>query len=147
MCVRILLLHVAPHIAHQRVFTDANVRDPEIAIKIGKAMEKAYEEARHADISLSPSVELALELMGDDSWGYYFADHDRRVIFWFEDHHSLYLLNSVRGVERKSHVSESSTRSNSFWGFSHCVRRLPLSVCTTITILVCTASRSLLFPP
>ncbi|OJA08948.1 hypothetical protein AZE42_07505 [Rhizopogon vesiculosus] len=86
---------------YKRVFTEANVRNPEIATEIGKAAEKAYEEVRRADISLHPSVELALELMNDDSWGYYFADHERRVIFWFEDYR---LRSYVRGVERKSHV-------------------------------------------
>jgi hypothetical protein len=86
------------------------------------AVERAYEGARHADISLSPSIELALERKGDNYWGYYFADHDRRVIFWFEDYQSHGLLHSVRGVKRKSHVSESSTYS--FRGFSHCVAHL-----------------------
>ncbi|KAJ8596063.1 hypothetical protein M405DRAFT_837420 [Rhizopogon salebrosus TDB-379] len=60
----------------------------------GQAIEKAYEEVRRADISLHPSVELAMELGKDGRWGYYFADHDRRLIFWFEDHES----------EHKSHL-------------------------------------------
>ncbi|KAG2150763.1 hypothetical protein DEU56DRAFT_908400 [Suillus clintonianus] len=80
---------------------------PEIAVKLGKAVEKAYEEARNADIFLHPSVELALELVRKnvrESWGYYFADHERRVIFWSEDHKSRSLMNEVRGVERKSHI-------------------------------------------
>ncbi|OAX34995.1 hypothetical protein K503DRAFT_868561 [Rhizopogon vinicolor AM-OR11-026] len=89
---------------YKRVFTEANVRSPEIATKIGKAVEKAYEEVRRAEISLHPSVELVLELMDNGSWGYYFADHDRRVVFWFEDHMSFALMSYIRGVERKSHV-------------------------------------------
>ncbi|KAG0696391.1 hypothetical protein DFH29DRAFT_1082912 [Suillus ampliporus] len=92
---------------YERVFTDANVRDPVTAAKIDKAVEKAHEEARKAGISLDPSMELGLELMevdGKEMWGYYFADHDRRVIFWFEDHESSLLMNGVRGVEHKSHV-------------------------------------------
>ncbi|KAG2139280.1 hypothetical protein DEU56DRAFT_707667, partial [Suillus clintonianus] len=92
---------------YKRVFTDADVRDPETAIKLGKAVEKVYEEARDANIVLHPSVELALELIvkdGAESWGYYFADHERRVIFWFKDHKSHSLMRRVRGVKRKSHI-------------------------------------------
>ncbi|KAG1718324.1 hypothetical protein EDB19DRAFT_1798801 [Suillus lakei] len=41
---------------------------------------------------------------GEELWGYYFADHERRVVFWFEDHRSRTLTNYIRGVERKSHI-------------------------------------------
>lgn len=75
---------------------------------MGKAAETAYEEACNENIVLHPSVELALEFMDKDHKyiGYYFVDHDRRVIFWFEAHESYYIIFGVRGVERKSHVSE-----------------------------------------
>ncbi|KAG1815233.1 uncharacterized protein BJ212DRAFT_1481756 [Suillus subaureus] len=92
---------------HKRAFTDANVRDSETTVKIDKAVEKAYEEARNANILLDPFVELGLELMvedGEEMWGYYFVDHKRRVIFWFEDYKFFELMNNVRGVKRKSHV-------------------------------------------
>ncbi|KAG2094286.1 hypothetical protein BD769DRAFT_1644634 [Suillus cothurnatus] len=91
----------------QRVFTDANVRDPVIAAKIGEAVRKAYRKLNEAQISKHPLVELVLELIvtdGVENWGYYFADHDKRVVFWFEDHISDPLMNKIRGVERKSHV-------------------------------------------
>ncbi|KAG2034509.1 hypothetical protein BDR03DRAFT_900965 [Suillus americanus] len=90
----------------KRVFTDANVRNPEIAVRIGKAVEKAYEEARNANIFLHPSIELVLELMEKDNekCGYYFVDHEKHVIFWFQDHKSDLLMCNIRGVERKSHV-------------------------------------------
>ncbi|KAG2091844.1 uncharacterized protein F5147DRAFT_619830 [Suillus discolor] len=92
---------------YKRVFTDANARDPETAVKLATAVEKAYKEACNADIFLQPSVELALEFMmqdGKEIMGYYFVDHKRRVIFWFEDHTSYPLMEGVRGVERKSHI-------------------------------------------
>ncbi|KAG0708037.1 hypothetical protein DFH29DRAFT_563050 [Suillus ampliporus] len=92
---------------YKRVFTDADVRNSKTADKIDKAVEKAQEEARNAGISLDDFDELALELIeeeGKEIWGYYFADHRRRLIFWFEDHTSELLMNHVRGVERKSHV-------------------------------------------
>ncbi|KAG0709134.1 hypothetical protein DFH29DRAFT_993306 [Suillus ampliporus] len=89
----------------RRVFTDANVRDPRIRVKIDNAAVKAYEEARNANIVLHPSVELGLELIEhDQKIGYYFVDHDRRVIFWYEDRESHHLILGVRGVESKSHI-------------------------------------------
>ncbi|KAG1841630.1 hypothetical protein C8R48DRAFT_55612 [Suillus tomentosus] len=93
--------------SRKRVFTDANVRDPIINIEINKAVETAREGAWKANIVLDPSVELALELITEankKNWGYYFVNHDRRVIFWFEDYESPHLMNNVRGVERKSHI-------------------------------------------
>ncbi|KAG2151268.1 uncharacterized protein EDB93DRAFT_1249465 [Suillus bovinus] len=92
---------------YKRVFTDVDVRDPETIVKLDKAVEKAYQGARNANIPLDPFVELGLELMvedGEEMWGYYFVDHERRVIFWFEDHISQSLMSYVRGVERKSHI-------------------------------------------
>lgn len=91
----------------KRVFTDANVRDSITAVKINKAVVTAYEGMRRADIHLDSSVELVLELIveGDKEYlGYYFADHKRRIIFWFEDYNFFDLVNNVRGVERKSHI-------------------------------------------
>ncbi|OAX32387.1 hypothetical protein K503DRAFT_776715 [Rhizopogon vinicolor AM-OR11-026] len=95
---------------HKKVFTDTDVRDREIANKVGRAIDMAYEKARNAlgagvNIYPHPSVELALEIMDNDKdLGYYFADHEKHVIFWYEDHESVALTNNVRGVERKSHV-------------------------------------------
>ncbi|KAG1838047.1 hypothetical protein C8R48DRAFT_791482, partial [Suillus tomentosus] len=92
---------------YKRVFTDADARDPETTAKLATAVEKAYKGACNADIFLHPSVELVLEFMmqaGKETWGYYFVDHRRRVIFWFEDYTSYPLMDGVRGVERKSHI-------------------------------------------
>ncbi|OAX36834.1 hypothetical protein K503DRAFT_743659 [Rhizopogon vinicolor AM-OR11-026] len=91
---------------HNRVFTDANVRDPLIAAKVGMAAEKAYKEAYNAGVTLPASVELGLELMpNDDTLGYYFADYDKRVVFWFDDdYESQPLMSNVRGVEHESHI-------------------------------------------
>ncbi|KIK45677.1 hypothetical protein CY34DRAFT_801301 [Suillus luteus UH-Slu-Lm8-n1] len=95
-----------------RVFTDVDVQDPELETAVstmGEAVKQAYEEARKAD-TFHASVELTLERIieedGKEKWGYYFADHDRRVIFWLEPRivTSGDLLDNVRGVKRKSHV-------------------------------------------
>jgi hypothetical protein len=110
---------------------------------MGEAVKQAYEEARKAN-TFHASVELTLERVevdGEEKWGYYFADHDRRVIFWLEPHTSRDLLDNVRGVKRKSHVSEFIP-PNVHPSFSHCVTP---RVCTRITVLVRMVSEVCMF--
>ncbi|KAG2344560.1 hypothetical protein BDR05DRAFT_947258 [Suillus weaverae] len=92
--------------SYKRVFTDADIRASGMVENIGKAIEKAYKEVENAGIDLHPSVELVLELVEGDreEWGYYFADHDSHVIFWFEDHRSGDLIGNVRGVKCADHI-------------------------------------------
>ncbi|KAG1838590.1 hypothetical protein DFJ58DRAFT_813820 [Suillus subalutaceus] len=92
--------------SHKRVFTDADIRASGMVDNIGKAVEKAYKEVENAGIKLRSSVELVLEPMEGDreEWGYYFADHDSRVIFWFEAHQSGGLIGNVRGVKCGDHI-------------------------------------------
>ncbi|KAG1776247.1 hypothetical protein EV702DRAFT_1230424 [Suillus placidus] len=126
----------------QRVFTDADVRDPVTAAKIGEAIKKAYRKVHEANICMHPLVELALELIGEEKWGYYFADHDKRVVFWFEDHTSDPLMNKIRGVERKSHVSEFFPWIAFYSRLCNCVAS---RACTRIAILVRTIPSVLLY--
>jgi hypothetical protein len=126
---------VALLISHQRVFTYANVRDYETTVKMDDVAKKAYREARIVNAFLDrSSVELVLEGMkGEDSkWGYYFADHDKRVIFWLKPHKSKELMGNVQGVNSASHISECFL-SNLHSELSHDVIS---RVCTRITILV-----------
>lgn len=128
--------------ARQRVFTDVNVRDPVIAVELGEAVKKAYEEARKENILLNPYVELTLELIeldGEKAWGYYFADYKRHTIFWFEDHESMDLMNNIRGVHHKTHVSKFFSW-NAFLLRSN--TRVVHRVWIRITVLVRMISRS-----
>jgi hypothetical protein len=73
---------------------------------MGEVVKQVYKKARKADI-FHVSIEIALERVevdGKEKWGYYFADHDKRVVFWLEPHKSRDLLDNVRGVKRQSHV-------------------------------------------
>ncbi|KAG1733740.1 hypothetical protein EDB19DRAFT_1830862 [Suillus lakei] len=92
--------------SYKRVFTDVDIRASGMVTNIGKAVEKAYNEVGNAGIHLHPSVELVLELIEGNSeeWGYYFVDHDNRVIFWFKAHSSKHLIGNVRGVKCTSHI-------------------------------------------
>jgi hypothetical protein len=125
------------HISHQRVFTDADIRTPGMVTSIEKAVEKAYKEMKDADIILNPYFELVLELIDGEEWGYYFADHVSRVIFWFEAHKSSYLIGNVRGVKCSDHISEFFPRSISHPIFFHYAAP---RIYTRITVLVRTAS-------
>lgn len=111
---------------------------------IGKAVDKAYKEVENAGIDLDPSVELVLEFMNGDheEWGYYFADHDRRIIFWFEAHKSSDLIGGVRGVKCADHISEFFMGSIPSSSFFHCTTP---RICIRITVLVRTASGVYLF--
>lgn len=120
------------HISHQRVFTDADIRTSGMVANIDRAVKEAYKEAEGAGINFPPSVELVLELM-EGEWGYYFADHDNRVIFWFGAHRSNHLIGNVRGVKCADHISELSPGTFSRSSFFHCVTP---RICARITILV-----------
>ncbi|KAG2131694.1 hypothetical protein DEU56DRAFT_454897 [Suillus clintonianus] len=102
--------------SNHRVFTDVDVREPGTAVQLSRVADQAYEEARKAD-TFHTSLELTLERVevdGKEKWGYYFADHDRHVIFWLEPHKSKDLLDKVRGVKRKSHVRYAL--ESQYWG-------------------------------
>jgi hypothetical protein len=129
-------VHDFTQVTHQRVFTDADVRIPATTDKINQAVVKAYEKARNANIPLDLLVELGLELMmrdGKEMWGYYFVDHKRRVIFWFEDYESSDLMKNIRGVESKSHVSKFFSWNMLVSNSCNCVA---LRVCITFSVLV-----------
>ena len=128
------------------MFTDADVRDPEIAAKVGRAAEKAYQEACNAGVTLSPPVELGLEFVKDgdaETWGYYFADCASRDIFWFEDNESHPLMSNVRGVQHISHVSQYLLGHTTYSSFAHDTAP---RVCNRNAILVRTISVVRLFP-
>ncbi|KAG1798586.1 uncharacterized protein HD556DRAFT_1306035 [Suillus plorans] len=134
-----LKVHDFTQVTHQRISTDANVRDPEISVEINKAVETAYEGTRKANIILDSSVELALELIAEankKNWGYYFVDHDRRVIFWFEDYESPDLVNNVRGVERKSTSVCSITQPKRYIELFPNKRVLPEDIVVTLKEIV-----------
>lgn len=52
------------------------------------------------------TMELAIEKLPKGDFGYYFVDHDARIIFWPEIVKSRELMIHVRGVVDKSHISK-----------------------------------------
>ncbi|KAG2139269.1 hypothetical protein DEU56DRAFT_800456 [Suillus clintonianus] len=87
----------------QRVFTDQNILKDGLALEILAAAEQANKMAAEAGM-VCATMELAVEKLPNDNFGYYFVDHDARVIFWPEPVQSRELMHHVRGVVEKSHV-------------------------------------------
>lgn len=80
-------------------------------------------------------VELVLERMKDEKWGYCLADHDKRVIFWLEPYESKELIGNIRGVKATSLISKFFLSN---FGSSH---HVTARVCPRSTALVCMASK------
>ena len=62
-------------------------------------------------------MELAIEKFPGGVYGYYFVDHDAQILFWPEPVRSRSLMNHVRGVTDKNHISERvvNFRKNPFF--------------------------------
>lgn len=89
--------------SHQRVFTDQNILENNLALEILAAAEQANQMAAESG-KVCPTMELAIEKLPNGKFGYYFVDHDARIIFWPEIVKSRELMNHVRGVTDKSHI-------------------------------------------
>ncbi|OAX36833.1 hypothetical protein K503DRAFT_867288 [Rhizopogon vinicolor AM-OR11-026] len=89
---------------HQRLFTDENVWENDIASEILTVAMEAKQRATDSGITLSETMELTIEKFEDGKFGYYFVDHDAQILFWPELVRSWALMNGIRGVTEKSHI-------------------------------------------
>ncbi|KIK44227.1 hypothetical protein CY34DRAFT_802927 [Suillus luteus UH-Slu-Lm8-n1] len=87
----------------QRVFTDQNILENNLALEILAAAEQANQMAAGSG-KVCATMELAIEKLPKGDFGYYFVDHDARIIFWPEIVKSRELMIHVRGVVDKSHI-------------------------------------------
>ncbi|KAG2151270.1 uncharacterized protein EDB93DRAFT_1249467 [Suillus bovinus] len=87
----------------QRVFTDQNILENNLALEILAAAEQANQMAAENG-RVCANMELAIEKFPEGEFGYYFVDHDARIIFWPEIVKSRELMIHVRGVSDKSHI-------------------------------------------
>ncbi|KAG1844492.1 hypothetical protein F4604DRAFT_1821473 [Suillus subluteus] len=67
----------------QRVFTDQNILENNLALEILAAAEQANQMAAESG-KVCATMELAIEKLSEGVFGYYFVDHDARIIFWPE---------------------------------------------------------------
>ncbi|KAG1850188.1 hypothetical protein F4604DRAFT_1809444 [Suillus subluteus] len=87
----------------QRVFTDQNILENNLALEILAAAEQANQMAAESG-KVCATMELAIEKLSEGVFGYYFVDHDARIIFWPEIVKSRELMIHVRGVTDKNHI-------------------------------------------
>ncbi|KAG1815232.1 uncharacterized protein BJ212DRAFT_1481755 [Suillus subaureus] len=87
----------------QKVFTDQNILENNLALEILAAAEQANQMAAESG-KVCATMELAIEKRSEGVFGYYFVDHDARIIFWPEIVQSRELMIHVRGVTDKSHI-------------------------------------------
>jgi len=76
-----------------------------LAFEILAAAEQANQKAAESG-KVCATMELAIEKLSEGNFGYYFVDHDARIIFWPETVQSRELMNHVRGVTDRSHISK-----------------------------------------
>ncbi|KIJ11348.1 hypothetical protein PAXINDRAFT_118977 [Paxillus involutus ATCC 200175] len=95
---------------HRRIFTDADIRTPEIRKRIDCYADtlKQLVEDHHPNI-VTADAELALELFGDQTkqggCKYYYVDHQKRVLFWAHDFApEIDRMENVKSVSDLSHV-------------------------------------------
>jgi hypothetical protein len=89
----------------QRLFTDEDVWENNMASEIIAAAMEAKQMTAENGIALSDTTELVVERC-KGGIGYYFVDHDAQILFWPEPVTSWKLMNDVKGVTEKSHISE-----------------------------------------
>ncbi|KAG1793495.1 uncharacterized protein HD556DRAFT_508715 [Suillus plorans] len=89
--------------SHQRVFTDQNILENDLALDILAAAEQANRMAAESG-NVCATMELAIEKLSEGVFGYYFVDHEARIIFWPEIVKSRELMIHVRGVSDKNHI-------------------------------------------
>ncbi|TFK34470.1 hypothetical protein BDQ12DRAFT_738210 [Crucibulum laeve] len=94
----------------KRIFTDANLYDPNLLDHITTDIAIIYDFIRTQSIELAPTVDLVLDLVYDEEHElidrYYFADHQSRTIFFLDeiDGYDLPAWHQIEGVTAHSHI-------------------------------------------
>src|SRR5947209_125773 len=91
----------------QRIVTELDIRQSDNAKKIERAFNALHLLAKDKNINIPKTAELMLGISDDDdTYGYYFVDHDSKSLFWAEDHKPN-IFGDVPAKE-KSHISVSA---------------------------------------
>ncbi|KAF7301304.1 hypothetical protein MIND_00695400 [Mycena indigotica] len=99
-----------PPMLSQRVFTDADLFDPEALEWINRQMKTILDFLRARNITPEEHVDLVLDeyFYSDDSRGcqYYFVNHSSRCIFWMDSVNSelFEVAKEVNGISSASHI-------------------------------------------
>ena len=92
------------------IFTEANLYDRHLYSVLENYARKIESYVTTHKIQLPARVELVLDLILRENTqydcGYYFADHDRRCLFWLDDHDVTGILSEVKVPLSSSLVGE-----------------------------------------
>ena len=96
--------------ASQRVYTEANLYEEDFLHVVNEDIATIEDFLESHGIRLGPTVDLALDLNksedGTITTDYYYADHERRIIFFLDEFESSNLpaWSQVPGVNSLSHL-------------------------------------------
>jgi hypothetical protein len=95
----------------QRIYTDANLYDPEEFLIISESANQILGDleikARDDNVELPLDIELALEVVpaeGGPICGYYFINHKSRCLFWLDDFDAGGICSEIKAVVSLSHL-------------------------------------------
>jgi len=104
----------------QRIYTDANLYDPEeltvIAESANQILTDLKNKAVDDNVMLPTDVELVLEIIPqgpEKICGYYFVNHNSRCLFWLEEFDAEQICNDIKVVVSLSHLRKSGFELNS----------------------------------
>lgn len=87
--------------------TDTHLYDKEQFERLEGYIEKIFGFLKQYQIDLPErKMDLVLEFRQSGRCGYYFADHERRSLFWLDDFDALDALSEVRVLFSPSHVGK-----------------------------------------
>jgi hypothetical protein len=109
LCRRVLITY------YQRIYTDADLCDPENLVVITESADQILgdlvNKTRDKNIILPSDVELVLEIVPQDSGpicGYYFVEHRSRCLFWLDNFDAEAICADIKVVVSLSHLRMSS---------------------------------------
>ncbi|KAF8916378.1 hypothetical protein CPB85DRAFT_282509 [Mucidula mucida] len=95
----------------RRIFTDADLCNPEVTTLVASFIEQMDEFIRAQDIDIPDTADLVFDLIRGESdnrifCAYYFADHANRSIFWLDTYYARYfsIWSEIKGATSVSHV-------------------------------------------
>ena len=98
-------------ICYQRIYTDANLCDPDELVVITESADQILgdllNKTRYENITLPDDIELVLEIVPLDSGpicGYYFVEHRSRCLFWLDNFDAEAICADIKVVVSLSHL-------------------------------------------
>lgn len=101
------------NLTHQRIYTDANLCNPEIFHIIQNFTHDLMEYIQHENIDMPLEWDLVLELEanalipGDFHWTYYFVAPSKRLLFWVHPYDLTEELGEILGEVSPTHLRKS----------------------------------------